>query len=161
MSFTLLSLVTLGGGSVSAIYVLPRYQNVTPGAPWVGEVDSSSMITVSQTYLCRKCTLVAILVTARPLHSLTGNSFIPTTLGNNIGYVWGSPYGGGRGRTPLLSPSRFHAIMGLPMNRQQHRCRILTTVWTLYWYGNEEPFVIFYSVFSWCIWRKRRRIFTL
>ena len=39
MSFTILYLGTLGGGSASAIQGLPRYHNVTPGAPWVGEVS--------------------------------------------------------------------------------------------------------------------------
>ena len=97
MSFTLLSLGTLGGGSVSSIYGLPWYHNVTPEAPWVGEVASSRMITVSQTYLCRKCTIVAILVTARPLYSLTGHYCGPTALGKNIGYMSEALHMGGVG----------------------------------------------------------------
>ena len=38
MSFTILSLVTLGGGSVSSIFGLPQYQNVTPGAQVVEDI---------------------------------------------------------------------------------------------------------------------------
>ena len=47
-----------------------------------GRSPSSSIITVSWTYLCRKCTLITVLVADHPLHPSTGNSRGSSRLGN-------------------------------------------------------------------------------
>ena len=57
-----------------------------------GRFPSSKIITISQTCLCRKFTLISALVDAWPLHPLTGNFRGPTVVGNCIQYIWGYPY---------------------------------------------------------------------
>ena len=60
-----------------------------------GVLQYSSTITVSRTCLCRKCTLISNLVSARPLHPSTGNSHDHLLVGKSILYFCGSPSGVG------------------------------------------------------------------
>ena len=55
-----------------------------------GRLPSSSIITVSQTFLCREFILVAFHVDARPLHPLTRNSNSPPAVGKYILYICGA-----------------------------------------------------------------------
>ena len=63
---------------------------------WVS-LPSSKMTTVSLTCLWKKCTLIAILISDRPLHPSTRNFRSSAAVDNNIRYVCGSPSGGGGG----------------------------------------------------------------
>ena len=84
MPFPLLPLGSLGGGGVADIQVRPQYQNITTGAPLVGEVSllqydhGPPYITVQEMYsewfpCCRP-----------PLHPLTGQSCGTAALGKDI-----------------------------------------------------------------------------
>ena len=103
-------------------------------------LPSYRIITVSRTFMCRKCTLISVLVKDLPLYPSTGHSCVPAEVGNDIQYVWDSPPGGLGGRgLQLISPSCIHSILGLTMHDQQPCRNVLTTVQTLYSYPLSFP----------------------
>ena len=59
----------------------------TDGTVGGGRVPSSSTITVSQTCLCRKFTVIVVLVVACPLHPSSGNSHDLAAVGKDIQYI--------------------------------------------------------------------------
>ena len=95
-----------------------------------GRLPFSRMTTVSLTCLCRKYILSAALVAALPLHPSTGKSRSPVTLRKDIRNACGLSGGGG---IPLPPPSCAHvnAILCLPVDHQQPRHQVRTTVRTL------------------------------
>ena len=72
-----------------------------------GRLISSTMITVSHLYRCRKCTWRPVLVSALTLHPYTGQSCSPTLFGDLIPCVCGYPTEGGY---PTELPSQHRTM---------------------------------------------------
>ena len=70
-------------------------------------LQSSTMITVSRTWWCTKCTCNTVHVAALPWHPSTGHSNGPVAWGRDTWYVWGYHAEGGRGGSLELSDLQF------------------------------------------------------
>ena len=119
-----------------------------------GRLPYSRMITVSQTCLCRKYTPIYLLIAARPLHPLTGNSCGLAAGRHEIQYVWRDPSVFGVSHWFLPPASRHlwvcrftdsdHAVMSL---QQPIHC---TLTFCLARYVSSSPIIhSLYAAYDW------------